>query len=487
MDQQPGTPGSTPPVIPYYGPPTVYTPPPRRRRGLILSLIAVLLAAVITVSAVLVLNTPYRLRGNPGVVAAYEYACEYMKQGESLTGGTVGADIVKRLGAEPFEIECALSVASEQFEDSGIPLKSIPVGIDIKYDMTDFGLQISAMGFQVLGAYVIGDDFAVDIAGEAGSTQIDLPIEADLDEPMALTERFAAFLPFLAEEHNELYFRILEAFAQSVPDEYTDTYTLDIYSPAAGKDINTLVVETELDSSALAEVIRSFAGLLRDDEELVVEIQTLADEVTEYFDLKPTDIIQMLDEMARVDESDIAGAELSWQVYKREGRYSGMSVTAYQPDTGTMTMLSEFHNNIFYTSERIESDGITTESYTVNTVDGNRIEIEAETTSTAEFMSSTIQQSGSVEYARVGADEYTAELEMTINQASTYTDDDIDDTRINADLTGDIEFQFGSDLKTLKESPGWNDIYGEEWGSLEDAMQGLFNLGEMLGGSLDIL
>lgn len=487
MDQETGIPASPLPAFPYYGPP-VYTRPPRRRRTLVISLIALLMAGVITVTAVLVLNRPYRLRGNAGVVAAYEYVCSYMQQSERLTGGTPGPDITKRLGAEPFEIECALSVVSDQFEDSGIPLRSIPVGIDVKYDMTDLGVKVSAMGFQALGAYLIGDDFVVNIAGEAGSTQIDLPIEAELDKPMALAERLIAFLPFLAEDRSELYLKILESFALSVPDEYTSTYTLDIYSPAAGKDVSTLVVETELDSAAITEVIRNFADRLQDDEALVSEVQMLVDEVTAYFSLEAVDVIAKLDELEKLDESAIGGAELSWQVYKREGRYSGMSVTASQPDTGTTTMLSEFYNNVFYTSSKTETSYSTAESYAINTYDGNRIDVQAQTTSESEYMSSTMQQSGSIEYTRISADEYTADLDMTIDElyTSSFLEDSSEATQVNVALTGDLEFHFGDDLKTLKESPGWDDIYDKEWGTLEDAMEGIFSLGEMLGGSLDL-
>lgn len=481
--------GNNLPAFPYYGPPAVYVKPPRRRRPLIISLIAVLLAAVITVTAILVLNPPYRLQGNAGVVAAYEYFCEYMKQSERMTSGTAGGDIGKRLGAEPFEIECALNISSDQFEDTGIPLKSIPVGIDIKYDMTDLGMQVSAMGFQVLSAYVISDEFVVNIADSAGSEKIDLPVKANLSEPMTLPDRFAAFLPFLAKDNSALYMKILEAFAQSVPDEYTSTYTLEIYSPAAGRDVKTLVVETELDTKAIAEVVHNFAGQLREDKELVKEIQAIADEIADYLDLEHTDINQKLDEMENADESSLNGAALSWEVYKRNGRYSGMSVTAQQSDTGSTTFLSEFDNNVFYTSYKIESEMMTGESYTVNTYNGNRMEIEAKTTIESEYMASTSQQSGTVEYTRTGAGEYAGDIDITIDQSTTYTslDDTSQETQTSTTLTGDIEFRFGDDLKTLKDSPRWNDIYDMEWGTLEDAMQGIFDLGPILGGNLNIL
>ena len=485
MDQDYGTPPSPPPAFPYYGPP-VYTRPPRRRRALVISLIALLLVGAITVTAVLTLNSPYRLQGNAGVVAAYEYACSYMQQSERLTGGTPSPEITKRLGAEPFEIDCALSITSDQFEENGMPLRSVPVGIDVKYDMIDLGMKMSGMGFQVLGAFVIEDEFVLNIAGKAGSEKIELPIEAELDQPMALAERFIAFLPFLTEDRSDLYLKILEAFAQSVPDEYTDTYTLNIYSPAAGKDVKTLVVETELDSAAITEVIQNFADRLQDDEELVGEIQTLADEVTDYFSLDAIDITEELDQLEKLDESAV-NSEISWQVYKREGRYSGMSVTVTQPDSGTTTMLSEFYNNVFYTSTKAETSYSTSETYSVNTYDGSRMMIEAQTISNSEYMSGTMRESIIIEYTKVGADEYTGDLEMTIDQAYTYTylDDTSEDTQISVDLTGDIDFRFGEDLKTLKESPGWDDIYKMEWGTLEDAMQGIYALGEMLGGSLD--
>ncbi len=485
MDQDYGIPVSPQPAYPYYGPP-VYTRPPRRRRTLAISLIALLMAAIILVSVVLALNGAYRLHGNAGVVAAYDYFCAYMQQTNSLTGGTPSPAITKRLGSEPFEMECALSVTSDQFEDSGLPLTSIPIGIDAKYDMNDLGVKMSVMGFQALSAYVIEDEFVVNIAGKAGSTQIGLPVEADLSQPMALPERLFAFLPFLSGDHNELYFKVLEAFAQSVPDEYTRTYTLDIYSPAAGRDVKTEVVETQLDSAAITEVVRNLADRLQDDEALCEEVQAIADEVTSCFSLDPVDVVAELDRLEKLDESAVKGVEFSWEVYRREGRCTGISVSATQPDTGTTTMLSEFYQNVFYTSNKVDSPFSTAETYSKATHNGSHTDIEAQSVTEFEYMKQTIRETGSMDSAQIGPDEYTYDLNFTMDTQAEFTEDVSEDTRQTMDFTGDITFRFGKDLKTLRESSGWDDIYKKEWGTLEDTLGGLNTLGEMLGSTLDL-
>jgi hypothetical protein len=486
MNDDPRVSGSD---FPYYGPQPARIRPPRRR-ALVLSLIALFMAALLTVSAVLVFGGTFRLRGNAGVVAAFEYARAYIKQSRAVMDRGLAGEVSRRLGSEAFEIKCRLNIASDQLGSSIAPLTSIPVGVDVKYDMKDLGVKVSALGFEFLSAYVIGDEFAVAIGSEAGSERIDLPIEANLDAPMTLPDRFLAFLPFLSEDRLPLALRVLEAFAQSVPDEYTRTYTVHMYSPAAHRQFKTDVIETSLDSAAIIAVFDDFTARLRADKALCDDIQTLFDEVTKFFGADETDLDDLLGELEDMREADIAGASVSWEVYRRQGVYSGMSVTASSRDMGATTVLSEFCGNVFYTLTRVESDGISAESYSVTTYDGSRVEIEGVTRSGMDFMTSEMRQTGWLEYARDGADKYTAKYEMTIAQNAEYSGEFaefIEDTTINARVRGDIDFKFGSDLKPLKETPGWRDIYEMDWGSLEDALEGFSQLGDMFGGTLGIL
>lgn len=473
-------------AYPYYTP----TPPARPRyRWLIISLIAILLVGLLTVTGVLAFRGGSALKGNAGVAAACEYFKAYSEQSDKVTG-SIQKQVNSRLGEEPFEIESSFDVSSDQLEQSGIPLSKVIIDIDAKYDLKDLGIKLKAMGIEFASAYVIGDEFVLKVGKEAGSEKIGLPVKADLDSPMTLPERFYAFLPFLAEEKRGLYMRVLETFAQSVPDDYTDTYTLDIYSPVAKKELETLVTKTELDAKALSEVFSNFSDRLQKDDALREEIQDCLDEFTGWFGLDDADLNDLLDQLEDAEESDIHGLEISWEVYKRSGKYSGISFTLEQADQGKITLLSEFSGDTFYTGYNYEVlDMMAMETSSLAKYNGNRVEIEAETVMNSEVMNETMHQTQSMEFTKDDADTYhgimDAVIDMEIEVKDTYGNIAAPQNMtqaVNMAMTGDMEFKFGSDLGTLEESSDWNDVYEMEWGTLQDALEGFNGLSDALSG-----
>ena len=473
---------------PYSTDPFTFPQRARRRRHVVVSLIALLMAALLTVCSVLVFLNPYRLTGNPGVVAAFEYFRSYARQSKKA-GSRIGQEAFARLAEEPFEIDCGLNIASDQFETLGVPLHSIPLDFEVKYDLIDLGIKIKAMGIEAVGAYVINDDFVLDIGGFTGSAPIDAATDTDLSESMGLVQRIAAFFPFLVEDHTALYMKVLQVLAQSVPDKYTDTYTLWVYSHTAQKDVKTVVTETSLDAGAITRVIGGFARRLRDDEALCEEIQALFDEVTDCLGMDDVDLDDIIDQLRGIDESDLTGMALSWEVYQRQGCYNGLSVTFQPSGDETVTLLSEFSGNVFYTSECVSTPYVTTETWSKMICDGNRADTESKTTTTSEYMSETMVQTVSVEYSRISRDEYAADLDMNMEIAYAYSDDQsdnmsaayLDDMAITVNVLGDMEFRFGSNLKPLKESFGWKNIYKEDWESLQDIFDGLFPFSILAG------
>ena len=125
------------------------------------------------------------ITGNAGVVSAYQFFAQQQEKQESMMG-PVQKEIGKRLMEEPFEIASELEVASDSFADLGLPVSSITVDLDAKYDLKDLGVKVKAMGMEVLGAYVIEDDVVLDVMGQATSMPIDLPVETDLGKQMRL-------------------------------------------------------------------------------------------------------------------------------------------------------------------------------------------------------------------------------------------------------------------------------------------------------------
>ncbi len=473
-------------AYPYYTP----TPPARpRRRWLIISLIAILLAGLLTVTGVLAFRGGSALKGNAGVVAACEYFKAYSEQSDKVMG-SVQKQVNSGLGKEPFEIESSFDVSSDQFEQSGIPLRKVIIDIDAKYDLKDLGIKLEAMGVELANAYVIGDEFVLKVGKEAGSEKIGLPVKADLDSPMTLLERFYAFLPFLAEEKRGHYMRVLETFAQSVPDDYTDTYSKDIYSPVAKKELETLVTKTELDAKALSEVFSNFSDRLQKDDALRAEIQEYLDEFTDWFGLDEADLDDILEQLKDTDESDAEGSLFSWEVYQRSGKYAGLSLTLGRAGTGKITLVSEFSGDTFYSGYNYEfPDMMAMETSSLAKYNGNRVEIEAEAVINTKVMNQTMQQTQSVEFTKDGANTYLGEIDavidVTIELKDTYGDMAAPQNMtqaVNMAVTGDMEFKFGGDLDTLEESSDWNDIYDMEWGTLQDALEGFSGLSNALSG-----
>ncbi len=473
--------------------PGVKKHPRRRRRAILTGAIALLLAVLLAAAGVLTFFSQYRLEGNPGVVAAFEYALAYANHLRSI-GSSVGPEVLSRLGQEAFEAKCAMIVSYNQSGVEPTPFDSIPIGLSAKYDKTDFGVKLSAMGIGVLSAYIIGDEFALKIGDAAGSEKIDLPVEADLKEPMAFTDRVAAFLPFLAEDHTDIYMGLLEIFAQSVPDKHTHAYTVYRFSPAAGRSVKTTVVETVLDTKAILDVLERFAARLRNDEALCDKIQTLLDDVTKHLDMEDADFDDVIDAIEEVDEQDIQGLELSWEVYRRQGEYRGMSYTLTLPDEmGTLTSLTEFDGNTVYSANHTESYGTVNDTESFADYDGNHMEFEAEMTETTEMSTVSMLETGSMDSARTRRDEYAFDIDMNIGLTMSYNqeyleemfsdfdtlygdDSFFEDTEAGIQLTGDISVLFGDELETLREDRSWDDIYEKDWGTLEDAFEGVYSL-----------
>jgi hypothetical protein len=111
----------------------------------------------------------------------------------------------------------------------------------------------------------------------------------------------------------------------------------------------------------------------------------------------------------------------------------------------------------------------------------------------AEYMNETLHQTESIEFSREDASTYLGKMDAAVDMTMEYANEDSDSPdaesvtqSIEAALTGDIEFKFGDDLGTLKESSRWNDVYDMEWGTLEDALEGLNSLGSAFSGMPEI-
>lgn len=462
--------------------------PRKQKRAVIIALVSLFLVAILTASAVLIFADA-GLAGNRGVSAAYQYLRGYARQNQRSMSRTQ-REILSRIAREAFEIGCSLKYTPAEGE-SGLPIRTIPVRVDVKYDLNDLGVKVNLMGVHVADAFLLGDEFVLNIGGNAGSAQIGLPVDADLTRPMTFPQRLLSFLPFLAKDRSETWMRLLETFARSVPDEYTDTYKANVYSLSAGKKLETRVVETQLDSEAILTVIENFADRLLEDDALCDEVQTMLDEITEYFDLDGLDFREAIERLYDIGESDIGGLSFGWQVYRRGGRYCGMQVTVEQEDQGSFSLQSEYEGNTSCFSYSFETPGMSMNAVSTTTADGDHTTTETQASGESEFLTFSMRQSGTMEFSREDADTYTAEFDSTAVTSYEYAEgyfgfDSLQNEQ-EVRIEGDTEFRFGRGLETLRGDSGWNDIYDMDWGTLEDALAGLETLGNMLENALGLM
>ena len=443
----------------------------KKGRAWIWVVVAVVIAcaAVATVLAVGRTNTT----GNAGVVALYQYYQNQQTEFEKRQSNAQ-KEIGEKFKTEPFEINAEMDVKSDLMNELGLPVESVQVDAAVKYDLKDLGVQLNAMGgFVNVDAYVIGDEFVAEFLGQAGSTKIDLPIEADLDDNMTLDQRFKAFLPFLPED-DALLMDVLQQVALSVPDKYTETSKKDVYSPMDDDDIEMSVITTSLDADALREVIENFEENMKKNEKLTDELQDMIDEFTAYFDLDDVDLEQGLEDMVN-DSDDIDDILIEWSVYQRDGSYVGVHIYMENEDMDVIdyTDMCEFDGQhawkkiVFSTEDMVEDASIIYEFNGDEMTFKSEIAMESSIGEVYEQnMKMTIDAAFLVEKEDDG--EYFITMDADYNIEDMTGKSGLPDNRLPMSISAEVECLFGDDLGTLKDSRDWGDIYDMEWGDLED-------------------
>ena len=416
------------------------------------------------------------LKGNAGVVAAYEFFVEQQEARENQTG-RIAKEIGKRLQEEPFEIESELNVGMDGLNMPGIPLSRASIGFDAKYDMKDLGLKVSALGMEVAGAYVIDNNVVVDVMGQAGSKAIEgVDLEA-LKGSMSLKDRLHALLPFLTK-NDGLTMGLIEALAASVPDKYTMTEKRDVYSPRDDKTVSMDTVTTELDAAALKEVLSNLKQHIKNDKKLSRSIQQLLDTFTGFMGIEA---VTTDDGFKSLDEALESGSlsRISWSVYKRDGEYAGISFVCTGNDVSVdYTYMSEFSGNDNFASVKTVIDGKASQSNYRTSWQDDKFTQKSDTSSDSLTQNISIaveffNEGG--KYSVAGGIDVDADVSGMIDSAD----------KVSLDMELEAEIRIGGGLGALKETRGWSDIYEKDWGKLEDMFrmftlgQGIFNFGEI--------
>ncbi|MGI5848833.1 MAG: hypothetical protein ACOX8Q_01985 [Christensenellales bacterium] len=460
------------------------SPGPKRGRAWIWIVVAAVFLIAAIVCAIVVFGAGKNARGlngNAGVVAAYNFFREQQETQASLTG-SVQKEIGNRLLAEPFEIGSRLKIGSDSFTERDMPFDTITVDLDTKYDMNDLGVKVRALGMEVLAAYLIEDNVVLDLMGQAACVPIELPKKEDLLKSMPLKDRVMVFLPFLPDEDSDMLMRLLETFAMSIPDEYTKTDIEDVYSPMEDKNVQMNAVTTTLNSDAIKNMAKDFAGRLKADRELSEELQNFLNEITQFFGLKDVDLMNALDQMTNSQElEELPYIQLSWSVYQRQGRYTGIRFLIDNNDMDTeFTMMSEYSEKTCYKSiiEKVSGETVQEAAYQT-TYDGDSVKIKGTFTTaskdplSSKQVSAKIELDGTYDIKKDSNNEYSVTIDLNLTNSETNSQ------QMSIDLILDADVRMGLDLKTLKDSPDWNGIYEKEWGSFEDILKGLNSLGSL--------
>lgn len=452
----------------------------------------ILIAAVIVcASAVVVMDVlgvfgTKKMPGNAGVWALVDFSDQQAQMQEEMIG-PAQKEIGDRLMQEPFEVDSQLSFSSDAFQQAGIPFNKISLDAKAKYDLKDVGIKLTMLGMVDVGAYLIEDDFVMDVMGEAASVPIDLPIKEDLGDSMSLKDRIKAFLPFLPED-DKLLRDVLTQLALSVPDEYTKEETVDVYSPMEDDEIEVKAITTKMDKDELRDVIDTFVEGLDENDKLKDDLQDFIDEITRFFSLEDVDIDDGLAEINTKEFDEMEDFELSWSVYRLNGKYIGVEVKVELKETSNqLVYMAERDGNDLYMSSKISGDDVgnqdTQQKITWN---GDKMLFDSKHT-----MSSTdingeeqivdVKVSGTVETEKDSDNEYHVEMFFEVETDS----DQLGQLNtkmpevVKLEFSIDADCLFGDDLGTLEDSKDWEDIYDKEWGDIDNLFKGFANMSDI--------
>ncbi len=319
----------------------------------------VLLICALTVVGIAVFNgsgkaqPPQESKGSEGVLALGDFFSTYEDRIDFQTAGTV-RDLTRRLMNEPFEVSAQMTIESEALKSFGIPLTSVPAQMDIKYDLRDAGVKVSAAGLSLFEAYLAENEAsAVWIGAEPAAAE--LSAAEDVSGDMTLENRIGAFMPLPPEG---LLDRLLAVLAQSVPVDCTEQQLGRAYSPKDNKDVNVTLVCTALDDKTLSAVASAFAEQLKKDEALYGEARQFTAQVAALCGVKDLTLDALL---AQLTDKDDVNTKVSWKVYRRDEIPVGFAISVTTRDTQLdFTRIAEF-------------DGETSCEYTQMLVNGTEV------------------------------------------------------------------------------------------------------------------
>ncbi len=408
----------------------------------------ILLVCALTVTGIAVFNgggkgkpEEEEYKRNEGVLSLSDFFKVCADNIDFETAGSVHS-LARRLINEPFEVSAKITVESEALKALGIPLTSLPADVEIKYDLRDAGIMVSAVGLDLLEAYVAENEItAVSMDGE--KTVTELPAGDDLSGDMTLENRMHALVPLPSED---LIGKLLDVLAESVPEACSEQQLGRAYSPKDKKDVNVTLVRTVLDDEALSTAAAAFSERLQSDEALYDATQQLIADNASLFGEKDITLDSLL---TRLINRDYEGITVSWKVFRRDEVPVGFAARVTTRDAQVdVTRMAEFDGETGYEYSQLLVNGV--EVFFADTVTKD---------ASGEFRLKTVNAGG--EPVSVNG---TFGLEQIAENTYRLTADAVADGKLLGDEKNTAHFVIearidaGSGLGMLGDSPDWREI-----------------------------
>lgn len=381
------------------------------------------------------------VKRSEGVLSLYDFFRQYAKGRELAPNGPLRS-LTERLLEQPFEISARVTVRSEALGALGIPLAGVPVEARVKYDLQELGVKASALGLELLGAVLSGDELtAVWMNGEQASVQ--LGAGGGVSGDMTLKSRAEAFVPPLPDE------RFFDMLAQCVPGQSTELRLGRVYSPKDETDVNVTLVDTTLQGEALRSAAASCAQRLKQDDALDEQARRFVSAAAFALGADGMTPGALLAQLAAADDD----TAVSWQVFRRDGTPIGFAVRATADGIDyVLTRIAELDAGTVYERVSLSADGV--EVFLADSVaadgegrlgarmlgaDGNTVGIEAE------FLATKLTDNS-----------------YRLTAAAAVTGVAIGGTQSDAAVDVDARIDVGNGLGLLRDSDGWRALVGTE-------------------------
>jgi hypothetical protein len=407
----------------------------------------VLLVCALTVVGIAVFNgggkTPpvEEEKANEGVLSLSDFFRVYADHMDIQSAG-LAHSLSERLMSEPFEVSAQMTIESEALKSLGIPLTSLPAEMDIKYDLRDAGVKVSAIGLDVFQAYITENEL-ITVSMDTEPTVTELPAGGDVLGDMTLENRIGAFVPLPSEDLLE---KLLGVLAQSVPEDCTELQIGRAYSPKDGQEVNVTLIDTSLDDEALSKAAAAFAEQIKKDESLYKEAQALTTAMALTLGESDVTLEKLLEQLINKDYEAIT---VSWQVFRRDETPIGFAVRVTTRDAQVdLIRMAEFDGDESYERTQLLVDGIQVFSADAVTKDSaGEFSVQAMGTN-----GETVSVDGTFELERYTENSF--HMTVDAEAAGKLLGDNVDTVHVVIDARIDV----GNGLGMLKGSSSWQNI-----------------------------